>query len=135
MDSLALPPEVTSALIYSGPGAGSMLEAAAAWQQVGAELENSVALYSAAVSSLAESWSGPSSSAMIQAVQPYLAWMRNTAQQAQQTAASAQEAAAAFSAAHASITPPAVVSANRTRLAQLLATNLLGLNLPAIAQT
>jgi PPE-repeat protein len=130
-----LPPEVTSALIHSGPGAGSLLEASAAWEQLGAELETTVGNYSVAVSTLAESWSGPSSSAMIQAVQPYLTWMRNTAQQAQQTAASAQDAAAAFNITLATVVPPALVAANRARLAQLLATNLLGSNLPAIAQT
>ncbi|WP_156685772.1 PPE family protein [Mycobacterium sp. Marseille-P9652] len=135
MDLSALPPEITSTLIYSGPGASSLLEASAAWDALGAELESTVAVYAATVSTLAESWSGPSSSAMIQAVQPYLTWMRNTAQQTQQTAAAAQDAAAAFNAALASVVPPAAVAANRARLAQLLATNLLGSNLPAIAQT
>ncbi len=134
MDLAALPPEVTSTLIHSGPGASSMLEASAAWESVAAELESAVAAYSAAVSTLAESWSGPSSSAMIQAVQPYLTWMRNTAQQARQTAASAQDAATAFTTTLASVVPPAVVAANRARLARLLSTNLLGINLPAIAR-
>ncbi len=134
MDLLTLPPEVTSALIHAGPGAGPMLEAAAAWESLAAELESTVDAYSAAVSTLTESWTGPSSSGMLEAVQPYLTWMRNTAHQAHQTAASAQDAASAITTAVASVVPPPVVGANRARLAQLLATNLLGVNLPAIAQ-
>ena len=73
--------------------------------------------------------------AMVQAVQPYLIWLRTTAQQAQQMAASTEAAAAAFTAVHSAVVPPAQVTANRTRLAQLLATNRFGTNTAAIAQT
>jgi len=134
MDLLA-PPEVTSTLIHSGPGAGSLIEASGAWQQLAVELENSVAVYASVLSSLIESWDGPSSMAMVQAVQPYLIWLRTTAQQSQQLAASTQAAAAAFSSVRSAVVTPAQVSANRTRLAQLLATNLFGTNTAAIAQT
>lgn len=134
MDLFA-PPEVTSTLIHSGPGAGSLIEAAGAWQNLAVELENSVAVYASALSSLIESWNGPSSMAMLQAVQPYLIWLRETAQQAQQTAASAESAAVAFTAVRAAVVHPAVVAANRTRLAQLLATNRFGQNTAAIAAT
>jgi PPE-repeat protein len=135
MDFIALPPEVTSALIHSGPGAESLIEASGAWQRLGTELENSVAGYASVLSSLIESWSGPSSMAMVQAVEPYLIWVRTTAQQSQQMASSAQAAAAAFNSVRSTVVPPAQVSANRTRLAQLLATNRFGSNLPAIAET
>ncbi len=132
---LAAPPEIISALIHTGPGAGSMIEAAGAWQQVAVELENSVAGYASAVSGLIETWSGPSAMAMVQAVQPYILWLRTTAQQAQQMGASAEAAAVAFSAVRAAVVTPAQVSANRTRLAQLLATNRFGSNTAAIAET
>jgi PPE-repeat protein len=135
MDLLALPPEVTSALIHSGPGAGSLIEASAAWQRLTTELENSAATYTSALSALSESWKGPSSAAMVEAVQPYVTWLRNTAQQSQQLAESTQAAAAAFNAAQANVVQPAAVTANRTRLAQLIATNGFGRNLPAIAAT
>lgn len=135
MDLLALPPEVTSALIHSGPGAGSLLEASAAWQLLTIELENSASTYTSALSTLSESWKGPSSAAMADAVQPYITWLRNTAQQSQQLAESTQAAAAAFNSAQATVVQPAAVTANRTRLAQLIATNGFGRNLPAIAAT
>ncbi|OMB99366.1 hypothetical protein A5739_15850 [Mycobacterium colombiense] len=133
MDLFA-PPEVTSTLIHTGPGAGSLIEAAGAWQRLAVELENSVSTYASTLSSLIESWDGPSAMAMLQSVQPYLLWLRETAQQSAQMATSAEAAASAFTAARSSIVPPAVVTANRTRLAQLLATNRFGTNTAAIAQ-
>ena len=135
MEFTLLPPEITSALIHSGPGAESLIAAAGAWQQVGTTLEDSAESYGAALSSLSGTWSGPSSSAMVTAVEPYVTWLRSTAQQAQQIAASAQSAAAAFNSVQAAVVPTAVVAANRTQLAQLLATNGFGRNLPAIAET
>jgi PPE-repeat protein len=135
MEFTALPPEVTSTLIHSGPGADSFIEASGAWQRLGTSLEESAGINAAAVSSLNGTWQGPSAAAMTQAVEPYLAWLRTTAQQCQQMAVAAQDAVAAFNSARSSVVPVASVTANRTRLAQLLATNRFGINLPAIAQT
>lgn len=135
MEFTTVPPEITSALIHSGPGAESLVAAAAAWQQLGTTLEDSAQSYSTALSSLAGSWQGPSSATMLQTVEPFVTWLRSTAQQAQQVAASARSAAAAYNSASASVVPTAQVLANRTKLAQLLATNGFGRNLPAIAQT
>ena len=135
MEFTTLPPEVISALIHSGPGAESLANAAAAWQQLSANLEDAADNYASSLSSMDQAWYGPSSAAMVQSVTPYVTWLRTTAQQAQQTAAAAQSAAAAFSSVQASVVPTATVAANRMRLAQLLATNVYGRNLPAIAQT
>lgn len=135
MEFTTLPPEVISALIHSGPGAESLATAAAAWQQLSASLEDAADNYAASISSMDETWYGPSSAAMLQAVTPYMTWLRTTAQQTQQTAAAAQSAAAAFNSVQASVVPTATVAANRMLMAQLLATNIFGRNLPAIAQT
>jgi PPE-repeat protein len=135
MDFTTLPPEVISALIHSGPGSESLVDAAAAWRQLGADLEDAADNYAAVVASMADAWHGPSSAAMSASVAPYLSWLRTTSQQAQQVAASAQAAANAYNAASAAVVPTAQVLANRTRLAQLLATNGFGRNLPAIAAT
>ncbi|MEE3750814.1 PPE family protein [Mycobacterium intracellulare] len=133
MDLLA-PPEVTSTLIHTGPGAGSLIEAAGAWQRLAVELENSVSTYASTLSSLIDSWDGPSAMAMLLSVQPYLLWLRETAQQSAQMATSAEAAASAFSATRATVVHPSVVTANRTRLRQLLMTNRFGTNTAAIAE-
>jgi PPE-repeat protein len=134
MEFTTLPPEVTSALIHSGPGAESLIAASGAWQQLGVNLEDSAENYAATLSSLTGTWQGPSSAAMAEAVQPYLTWLQTTAQQAQQTASSAMAAAAAFNSARAAVVPTAQVVANRMQLVELLATNGFGRNLPAIAE-
>jgi len=130
-----LPPEVTSALIHSGPGAESLIEASDAWLRLGADLEDSARSYASVLSAVTEAWQGPSATAMIQAVGPYLTWFHATAQQCRQLAFSAQAAAAAFGSTLSAVVHPAAVSANRIKLAQLLATNGFGRNFAAIAET
>ncbi|OBB97129.1 PPE family protein [Mycobacterium sp. 852002-40037_SCH5390672] len=135
MDFGILPPEVTSALIHSGPGAWSWIEAAAVWQELSAELEQSASSYSAELSWLMTTWHGPSALAMAQALEPYLDWLRVTAQQCQQIATSVQVMTTAFELTHWTVVHPSLVAANRARLAMLLATNFFGINYPAIAET
>ena len=131
----ALPPEVSSALIYSGPGSSSLTSAASAWNAVAAELASTAQGLDTVVSQLAsESWLGPSSAAMVAAVQPYVSWVTTTAGQAEHAAAQAQSAAAAFETVFASVVPPPLIAANRAELAQAVQTNLLGLNNNVIAQ-
>ena len=132
----ALPPEINSARMYTGPGAGPMMAAAAAWDGLTAQLEMFAARYSALVSELqGESWSGASSAAMAAASAPYVAWVTTTAQQSEQTANQARAAAAAYEAAFVATVPPTVVAANRALLTTLVASNFFGQNTPAIAAT
>lgn len=135
MDFGTLPPEISSALIHSGPGARSLIEAAAAWERLGIELEESLPNYSSVLSSMTETWQGPSAAATMQAVEPYLAWLRTTAQQCERVGSSMQAVAAAFELACRTVVFPVQVATNRTRLAQLIATNWLGTNSVAIAET
>lgn len=135
MDFGTLPPEISSALIHSGPGAGSLIEAAAAWERLGIELEESLPNYSSVLSSMIETWQGPSAAATMQAVEPYLAWLSTTAQQCERVGSSMQAVAAAFELACRTVVFPVQVATNRTRLAQLIATNWLGTNSVAIAET
>lgn len=131
----ALPPEINSARMYSGPGAGPLMAAAAAWDALAAELESYAIGYSSVVADLSQSWSGGAAMAMAAAAAPYVAWASATMTLAEQAAAQARAAAAAYEAAFAATVPPAVVAANRARLAILVATNFFGQNTPAIAMT
>ncbi|HEX5254188.1 MAG TPA: PPE domain-containing protein [Mycobacterium sp.] len=136
MDFAVLPPEVNSARMYAGPGSGPMLAAAMAWDELAAALQSTANSYQAELTALTSGpWVGPSSASMIAAVTPYLAWMRTTGAQAEETANQARAAAFAYEAAFAETVPPPVVTANRTLLAALVATNILGQNTPAIATT
>jgi PPE-repeat protein len=136
MDFGALPPEINSARMYAGPGTAPMLTAASAWDQIAAELDSAASSYTSVVSGLTEgSWYGSASASMSAAVAPYVAWMSTTAGQAEQTAIQARSAAAAYESAFAMTIPPAVVAANRTQLAALVATNVMGQNTGAIAVT
>ncbi|WP_139589277.1 PPE family protein [Mycobacterium ulcerans] len=85
LDFALLPPEVNSTLMYSGPGSGSMLAAAAAWQALGAELQCTADSYRSLLSGLVSGpWSGPAAAAMSAAAAPHLAWLSATAAQAEQ---------------------------------------------------
>ena len=135
IDLGALPPEVSSAMIYSGPGSSSLVAAASAWNALAAELASTAQGMDKVVTQLSgEQWLGPSSAAMVSAVQPYVSWVTSTAGQAEHAAAQAQSAAAAFETVFASVVPPPLIAANRAELAQAVQTNILGLNQNVIAQ-
>jgi PPE-repeat protein len=130
----ALPPEVNSALMYSGAGSGPIRAAASAWKTMAAELETAAHSYRTVIAGLTdETWQGPAATAMAAAAAPYAAWMSTTATQAGQAGTQASAAAAAYETAFAMTVPPAVIAANRTQLATLIATNFLGQNTAAIA--
>ena len=136
LDFGALPPEVNSGRMYVGAGSGPLLVAAAAWDELAAELQSTAASYGSTIEGLTVGpWTGPSSMAMAAAAAPYVAWMNATGAQAEQAATQAKLAAGAYETAFAATVPPPVIAANRSLLAALIATNFLGQNTPAIAAT
>jgi PPE-repeat protein len=136
MDFVFLPPEINSARMYAGPGAGPLLAAAGSWDSLSAELGITAGIYESVLSGLTSLyWRGPASEAMSATAAPYLGWLHATAEQAQQTAMQSRAAAAAYELAYAMTVPPVAVAANRTQLALLVATNFFGQNTAAIAAT
>jgi PPE-repeat protein len=136
LDFGALSPEINSGRMYVGAGSGPLLEAAAAWDELAAELHSTAASYGSTIQGLtAGPWTGPSSIALAAAAAPYASWMSATGTQAEQAATQAKLAAGAYEAAFAATVPPPVIAANRALLAQLIATNILGQNTPTIAVT
>jgi PPE-repeat protein len=135
IDFGALPPEINSARLYAGVGSTPLATAASAWNSLAAELNAAALGYENVVTQLAgEEWLGPASASMAAAVAPYVEWISTTATQAEQAATQTSAAAAAYETAFASIVPPPLITANRAELAQLVSTNVLGLNTGAIAQ-
>lgn len=134
MNFAELPPEINSIRMYSGPGSGPLLAAAAAWDGLAADLHSTGTAYQSVVSRLVgESWLGPSSQAMAASIATYVSWLAATAGQAEKTATQAKAAAAAYETAFAMTVPPSVIAANRAQLLMLVATNILGQNTAAIA--
>jgi PPE-repeat protein len=136
MHFAVLPPEVNSGRIYAGPGAGPMLAAATAWDELANELHTTAADLESVISGLtSEPWQGPSSASMAAAAAPQVAWLSTTAARANQTSAQVKAAAVAYESAYAMTVHPSVIAANRAQLMSLIATNLLGQNTAAIAAT
>ena len=136
MDFGALPPEINSTRMYSGPGSAPIHAASAAWNLLATELVSAASLYQSTIDVLTDDeWLGPTSASMAAAVDPYITWMTTTGAQAEQTAVQASSAASAYEAAFAMTVPPVEVAANRAQLMALIASNVLGQNTPAIAAT
>jgi PPE-repeat protein len=130
------PPEINSALMFSGAGSGPLMAASTAWNELAADLESTATQYQTLITNLVTgSWLGPSSVQMASATAPYIAWLQGTAASAAQTGAQAEAAAGAYQTAYASMVPLPEIAANRALLAELVANNFLGQNTGAIATT
>ncbi len=113
-----------------------MTAAASAWDGLASQLESFATGYSSVIASVnGENWTGPASEAMAAAAAPYAAWATRTGANVEHAASQARAAASAYETAHATIVPPALVTANRTRLANLVAANFFGQTTPDIAAT
>lgn len=117
MDFATLPPEINSGQMYSGPGAGSMMKAATAWDGLATHLCAAAADYTA----------------VTEAAAPYIDWLNVLAAQARLAGARAAAAAGAHQSALAAMVPPPVITANRARRMSLAQQNCLGQTGPAIA--
>jgi PPE-repeat protein len=110
-----------------------LLAAADVWRQLAIELGQTAADYASIVAGIP--WQGPSATAMTLSTIPYVSWMHTTAAQAAQMSMAATTMASSFVATQTAVVHPSVVTANRTLLAHLIATNFFGINFPAIAAT
>jgi PPE-repeat protein len=136
LDFASLPPEINSALMYSGAGSGPMLTASSAWGGLSAELHNMASAYESVVAALTDgSWLGPAAASMAASSQAQVEWLVGTAVQAEQVAAQAAAAVGAYEAAFIATVPPPEIAVNRTLLMELVASNILGQNTAGIMAT
>ncbi|WP_409434304.1 PPE family protein [Mycobacterium sp. SMC-14] len=135
MSFSVFPPEINSGLIYTGPGSGPLLEAAAAWSQLSSELMTSATATHSVIANLDSTWTGAGAAAATASTAPYVAWLEQASATAATNAALATQAAGLFEAARAASVPPAVIAANRAMLLALISTNFFGQNTPLIQAT
>jgi PPE-repeat protein len=131
---MAAPPEVHSALLSSGPGPGTLLAAAGAWNSLSAEYSSVAEELSALLAQVqAGAWEGPSAESFVAAYVPYLAWLAQAAADSAAAAGRHETAAAAFTAALAAMPTLPELATNHAVHAVLLATNFFGINTIPIA--
>lgn len=130
MDFTTLPPEINSGLMYSGPGAGSMRQAATAWDQLAARLCAAAADYRAV---LARAAGLGGQTAMTEAATPYIDWVDTAAARSELTSIQLAAAVNAYQAALAAMVPPPLIAANRAHRHALATENPLAQTSPAIA--
>lgn len=130
-----MPPETITALLYGSFGSGSLVTAVSQWTTLATQFEAAKNSFSQIATTMLAGWTGPAAHMLDMAAQAYQPQFDMMATYAGTVAVQLGTVAGLFETAKAAAVPLPVIAANRTALATLIATNFLGQNTAAIAET
>ncbi len=128
-----IPAEYISNIIYEGPGADSLSAAAEQLRELAYSVETTAESLEDELDELDENWKGSSSDLLADAVERYLDWLTKHSRQILETAYVIDFLAYVYEETRHKVVPPATIANNREEVHRLIASNVAGVNAPAIA--
>ncbi|WP_069334373.1 PPE family protein [Mycobacterium tuberculosis] len=128
-----IPAEYISNIIYEGPGADSLFFASGQLRELAYSVETTAESLEDELDELDENWKGSSSDLLADAVERYLKWLSKHSSQLKHAAWVINGLANAYNDTRRKVVPPEEIAANREERRRLIASNVAGVNAPAIA--
>ncbi|BCR46655.1 MULTISPECIES: PPE family protein [Mycobacterium tuberculosis complex] len=128
-----IPAEYISNIIYEGPGADSLSAAAEQLRLMYNSANMTAKSLTDRLGELQENWKGSSSDLLADAAGRYLDWLTKHSRQILETAYVIDFLAYVYEETRHKVVPPATIANNREERRRLIASNVAGVNAPAIA--